>query len=67
MDWFERDFDLPAYFEIYEDKEAEAASRARAGRPAAVGPGGPVAGPAVRLGAPAPALEAAGYGCWAAT
>ena len=25
MDWFERDFDLPAYFEIYEDKEAEAA------------------------------------------
>jgi SAM-dependent methyltransferase len=24
MDWFERDFDLPAYFEIYQDKEAEA-------------------------------------------
>jgi len=24
MEWFERDFDLPAYFEIYQDKEAEA-------------------------------------------
>lgn len=24
MEWFERDFDHPAYFEIYEDKEAEA-------------------------------------------
>ncbi len=24
MDWFERDFDHPAYFEIYQDKEAEA-------------------------------------------
>lgn len=26
MDWFERDFDLPAYFDIYQDKEAEAAT-----------------------------------------
>jgi SAM-dependent methyltransferase len=24
MEWFERDFDLPGYFEIYQDKEAEA-------------------------------------------
>jgi len=24
MDWFARDFDLPPYFEIYQDKEAEA-------------------------------------------
>jgi SAM-dependent methyltransferase len=24
MEWFERDFDLPPYFEIYQDKEAEA-------------------------------------------
>ena len=24
MDWFARDFDLPGYFEIYQDKEAEA-------------------------------------------
>jgi SAM-dependent methyltransferase len=24
MDWFERDFDHPAYFDIYQDKEAEA-------------------------------------------
>jgi SAM-dependent methyltransferase len=24
MDWFEGDFDLPGYFEIYQDKEAEA-------------------------------------------
>ena len=26
MDWFERDFDHPAYFEIYQDKEGEAAT-----------------------------------------
>jgi hypothetical protein len=25
MEWFERDFDHPAYFEIYREKEAEAA------------------------------------------
>jgi len=25
MEWFERDFDHPAYFDIYQDKEAEAA------------------------------------------
>jgi SAM-dependent methyltransferase len=25
MDWFERDFDHPVYFDIYQDKEAEAA------------------------------------------
>ena len=25
MEWFERDFDLPGYFTIYQDKEAEAA------------------------------------------
>jgi SAM-dependent methyltransferase len=26
MEWFARDFDLPAYFEIYQDKEREAAT-----------------------------------------
>lgn len=26
MDWFERDFDHPAYFDIYRDKESEAAT-----------------------------------------
>ena len=62
MDWFERDFDHPAYFEIYQDKEAEAGTEGP-GLAALLGlPGG-----ALVLDLPCgwgrlrPALVAAGY------
>jgi SAM-dependent methyltransferase len=62
MDWFERDFDLPAYFEIYEDKEAEAALEG----PGLAGllqlaPGALLLDLPCGWGRLRPALEAAGY------
>jgi SAM-dependent methyltransferase len=62
MDWFERDFDLPAYFEIYRDKEAEAATEG----PALAGLLGLARGSLVLdlpcgWGRLRPALAAAGY------
>jgi SAM-dependent methyltransferase len=62
MDWFERDFDLPAYFEIYQDKEAEAALEG----PGLAGllrlaPGALVLDLPCGWGRLRPALEAAGY------
>jgi len=62
MDWFERDFDLPAYFEIYQDKEAEAALEG----PGLAGllqlaPGALLLDLPCGWGRLRPALEAAGY------
>ena len=41
MDWFERDFDHPAYFDIYQDKEEDAAGEGGSGSPARPGQGQP--------------------------
>jgi len=62
MDWFARDFDHPAYFEIYQDKEAEAAVEGP-GLARLLGlPGGSrVLDLPCGWGRLAPALEACGY------
>ena len=62
MDWFERDFDHPAYFEIYQDKEAEAFAEGPglAGL-LAVPRGGLVLDLPCGWGRLRPALAAAGY------
>ena len=62
MDWFEHDFDHPAYFAIYQDKEAEAAAEG----PGLTGLLGLPAGSRVLdlpcgWGRLRPALDAAGY------
>jgi len=62
MEWFERDFDLPPYFEIYQDKEAEAALEGP-GLAALLGlpRGGLVLDLPCGWGRLRPALAAAGY------
>jgi len=62
MEWFERDFDLPAYFEIYQDKEAEAEAEGRGlARLLGLAPGSLVLDLPCGWGRLRPALAAAGY------